>query len=199
MDDIINPKDYPNMTQREVEERVRAIRAHFERFGFRPDIAGEHDFRLAFKATFDFCIKPKGICLVGGPGSGKTKLMDLVKASIPSSRKFNLFDAQDCEWLVDHDTFDMWMEKTALFLDDVGTERDANNYGVRSNVFADFIGRHYERMATGRHVARLFMTTNLAGDELISKYGARVFSRMKELFAFVKFEGGDHREMVVLK
>ena len=143
----------------------------------------------------------KNVYLFGPIGCGKTFLANYLFKCFFDEHSFkviNLADADHCEWLTDTDCFDVIMKYRALSLDDVGVERDINEYGIKSNPFADFINRYYNRALRGEYRPLLFATSNLTPDELVGKYGARVFSRLKQLFTFARFTGEDKRELKII-
>ena len=84
--------------------------------------------------------------------------------------------------------------KQLLMLDDIGTEPEViNHYGTKINWFKDFIELYYLENKT---FSGLMLTTNLGGEELESRYGYRVRSRIREMFNVIKLESDDLRGKV---
>lgn len=84
--------------------------------------------------------------------------------------------------------------KQLLLVDDVGTEPEViNHYGTKINWFKDFIELYYLENKTFNG---LMLTTNLGGEELESRYGYRVRSRIREIFNVIKLESDDLRGKV---
>lgn len=81
-----------------------------------------------------------------------------------------------------------------LLLDDIGTEPEViNHYGTKINWFKDFIEMYYLENKTFNG---LMVTTNLGGEELESRYGYRVRSRIREMFNVISLKGDDLRGKV---
>lgn len=72
---------------------------------------------------------------------------------------------------------------TILFVDDIGVERDAHNYGERINVFNQIVDE------AERNNWLLIITTNLTTDEIKEKYGERTLDRLRALTRLVLFKG----------
>lgn len=70
-----------------------------------------------------------------------------------------------------------------LFIDDIGVERDAHNYGERTNVFNQIVDD------AERNGFLLIITTNLTLDEIKEKYGERTLDRLRALTRLVLFKG----------
>lgn len=73
--------------------------------------------------------------------------------------------------------------KKFVVIDDVGTESIYNNYGSKSESFADLI-----TMAE-HNSSIVFITTNLTSQQFLDRYGERILSRIDKLCRIIKFEG----------
>jgi len=78
-----------------------------------------------------------------------------------------------------------------LYLDDVGTEEPiVNHYGTKINWFKNFIEMYYLK---NKPFNKLIISTNNSFDEIESKYGFRVRSRIKDMFNIIDVQGKDMR------
>lgn len=130
--------------------------------------------------------KGQGLFLVGSVGRGKSIIAEKVLKVLFFGRfkkVVNVFHAQDLGKKLDE-----VRNKKFIVIDDVGTESPHNEYGVKSEAFADLIA-YAERKA-----AVVFITTNLTSEELIERYGERIIDRIQKLCRIVKLEGKSLRK-----
>ena len=163
-----------------------------ENHGFMKSIAGEADFNAAVKACMIMAESPKlGLIVSGKYGVGKTKLIKAISSVMACRPIFvNLGDPNDLEKLTDE-----WMDYYAcnlyernVILDDLGAEKPVNEFGVRSEIVADFIIR-YHLYGKGR----LIISTNLNTAGVDDRYGGRVLSRLKDKCVPLRLTGNDKR------
>ena len=76
-----------------------------------------------------------------------------------------------------------------ILLDDLGAENIKNEYGVKRDIAGEFICRYHTR---GK--GRLFITTNLTGEQLLDRYGGRVVDRLKQMCVPVRMTGTSKRK-----
>jgi len=135
--------------------------------------------------------KNKGFLIMGGTGTGKTKIsnafIDVLRkffkihiAFTPSYKFVEDFTKLQYEGIINQ-------TKYTKFIDDLGSENLFNNYGVTTNVLLEFIYRAYDAKLV------CFATTNLDPASLKKFYGERGYSRMVEMFNFFTLKGGDKR------
>lgn len=143
----------------------------------------------------------KGIMLAGPVGCGKTEMMDFFKYNFYDS--FIVVSCRDLTYsysklgdeaikrynglipFVDvHLSYGQ--NKVGVCFDDMGTEDDRKNYGNESNVMADVMLNRYDNKRN--LIRKTHVTTNLTTDEMESRYGSRVRSRMREMFNLVVFD-----------
>ena len=87
--------------------------------------------------------------------------------------------------------------RCSVILDDLGAESAITDYGIKRETAAEFVVRYHrqrmaERVADGP-TRRLFVTTNLTGEQIAERYTARLTSRIKELCIPLHLKGADKR------
>lgn len=169
-----------------------------ETVGWKESVAGD-DFSLFVDAVVKAMATPnKGVIVSGDYGCGKTSAM---KALLQHGEMFmnTIFDmnvpenVQYLDMSANASGMDYIFNQTnAVLIDDLGAESLINNYGIKRDLVGEFICRLHTRGGI-----RLFITTNLRGDEIADRYSGRVASRLKDLCVPVRFKGGDKREWVL--
>ena len=97
-----------------------------------------------------------------------------------------------CAELLDERVWPTWNAETlerSVILDDLGSESPVSDFGIRRELASEFIVRYHSR---GQR--RLFVTTNLTGQQMLDRYGPRICSRIKELTLPLNLTGGDKRK-----
>ena len=165
-----------------------------QRGGFYKKIAGE-DFGVAVKAVTESINSGRGLFLTGTCGCGKTHLLKTLFKFPFSSPKYWV----DCGdptsvWLLDPKQNSRFTEmlSTNLFLDDLGTEIKVE-YGRRSDWVGEFI-----RMYHARGTRRLFISTNLTGEQLLDKYDLRIADRIMDMCVVCRMSGISKRPKTVI-
>ena len=182
----------PEPAAEKVERASRILASN----GWNPNVAGEADFTAASgewaRCT---CVPKKGLFIHGGFGCGKTMLMEAIRRAV-GGLWVNLANPDEAERL-DAKAWPNWnadaMRRT-VFLDDLGAESAASEYSVRRELAGEFIAA-YHRMGEGR----LYVTTNLSGEEMVERYSSRVCSRLKELCLPLHLTGADRRKWSAAK
>lgn len=143
----------------------------------------------------------KGIILKGPVGCGKTTLMKAFSKNIYQS-----YAVVSCR-RISSDYKDKGMngiykysdvvenKMAALFygqdqqgwcFDDLGAEGNRKNFGDELNVMTEIFSNWYDRRGIGFN--KIHITTNLGASEIEERYGARIRSRMREMFNLIDFD-----------
>lgn len=147
----------------------------------------------------------KGVCFIGGVGSGKTKrakflslfgnidMMDAAEMcaawetmeNIADYKAFLKADGKEQQYGVIPQNF------CDLIIDDLGTEAEKyTSYGTVSDVMVQYvIPFRYAIFPRWR----TFFTTNLTKQQLRDRYGERCWSRLNEMCAFIPVKHEDRR------
>lgn len=139
----------------------------------------------------------KGLLMFGGVGVGKTKLMECfewnpkgsyaVKSCREISEQFARggFEAmQIFKGLMRGQRNDFNQVEYGICFDDLGEEKSKKHFGNESNVMEDILLARYQRKELWKFT---HITTNLTVEQIEEIYGARVRSRMREMFIAVDF------------
>lgn len=138
----------------------------------------------------------KGLLIAGGCGLGKTMLGYLVLARIIGQEEWawettcnNILSPRfACVHATElNENRKLVLSKDVVFIDDVGTESMANDYGEKHLVFSEVVDNLERRNGL------LVVTTNLIPSQITEKYGARTLSRLKSLCESITFNGKDLR------
>lgn len=150
----------------------------------------------------------KGICLTGLPGVGKTHLLNffsknpkqsyLLTTCGDVSEKFRTSWEYEGVSTIDYYSSTPKASQPQPFnheilgfcFGDLGTEDDKNNYGNKMNVLNEIFFNRYEK-SVPFHMTHF--TTNLNGDEIKERYGARFYDRLKETCNWIVLNGESFR------
>lgn len=88
------------------------------------------------------------------------------------------------------DTIIKSYSKGKLYIDDLGAEKEASNYG-KEDIFSRLLELRYnEFLEKG---TKTFITTNYSLHDFKNRYGIRVADRLKEMFNIVEIDGYSRR------
>ena len=145
----------------------------------------------------------KGVLLIGKPGTGKSLMMRIFAEYIKFDDLFFFsegkrismqYDIKACNDIVNefensgHDVAANYARRRIICFDDLGEEKkEAVYFGSRENVMQTLIERRYQNSVI------TLATTNFNIDSLGEMYGARVKSRIYEMFNIMILPGTDRR------
>lgn len=152
----------------------------------------------AFELQGDGFSMDKGIMLYGPVGCGKTSLMKMFAIN-----SFKPFAIASCRSVADSYAVEgspalyryaalqpvfpeqnFGLSEIGRCFDDLGTEDDKKNFGNQVNVMQDILFKVYDAGLKGN----FHLTTNIIGDQIEDQYGARIRSRMREMFNVLIFD-----------
>ena len=145
-----------------------------------------------------------GFLLCGTPGNGKTSLLYALQSAIEWMRHAGLFSTAYGQYDMDNlqivsaktlvaesgkaGLIEQYKRKPLLGIDDMGNEPgEILSYGNALTPLVDVIEARYN--------ARLFtvITTNLTGQQIREKYGARIADRLNEMMCIVVYKDDTFR------
>ena len=160
--------------------------------GWLREVAGERDFAAAARACAKVAANRRaGLLVWGGFGSGKTALVRALCSMLVKPPIWVDLGSPEKAELLDARVWPYWNDVAlghCVVLDDLGAEATLNDYGIRRELAGEFVVRYHLR-----GMGRLFVTTNLSGEELEARYTMRVCSRLKDLAIPLHLKGGDKR------
>lgn len=130
----------------------------------------------------------KGILLTGPVGCGKTSLMKLLRHIVPHQKSYKIIPCRNTVFSFNHigyKTIEDYGNEKFFCFDDLGVEPSGKHYGKDCNVMGEILLSRYDLFLKNK--IKTHCTTNLNAQELESRYGNRVRSRMRQLFNLVAF------------
>ncbi len=144
----------------------------------------------------------KGLLFMGSTGTGKTVYLKALSLMLGYSNnfKFKIYTGFEMERLYqldpnDGDVFQLQSAlKSKMFgIDDLGEEHTSiKRYGTEINVGIDTLTQRHQLFTDKGYLT--FATTNLNAEMIGKKYGARIESRIYEMFNLIGVKGKDRRK-----
>ncbi len=128
----------------------------------------------------------RGLFLFGNCGRGKTILSCYAIKAILLKYSRKIVSCYDVQQL--NSNPDEILKKHIVCIDDVGTEDLSISFGQRRLPFAELMD------AAEKQGKLVIITTNLTGEEISLKYGARVMDRIKATTERIAFNGESLRK-----
>ena len=142
----------------------------------------------------------KSIILHGNVGSGKTKIMEILRLCNFDDRSFGIKECRDMSerFLAENYNGIHVFGKGAvsvnkfrhMLFDDLGAENDINYFGNKVNVMSDIITDRYKHYVNSN--LKTHLTTNLTKEQIESEYDARIISRLNQMSNFVVLGGSSN-------
>lgn len=137
-----------------------------------------------------------GLIFQGTIGSGKTTLMyamyGLYKQLVSPVIYTTAYDlhTQFKHYLEKEDSrYEEILKAKYLFLDELGSEPErCQSYGTDYTPVQNLISYRYDRKLP------TVVTTNLADDKILDRYGPRMMDRINEMFSILRFKGDSYRK-----
>lgn len=144
-----------------------------------------------FETEFGYSFK-KGLLIRGIAGLGKTHIVRCVEGN-PLNPILTLSMLEISDVVKHEGDYEINLAgKKVIYLDDVGTEEPVVvHFGTRIAFFKNFIESYYLKT---KQYNRLILSTNNSFDEIESRYGFRVRSRLKEMVNIIDVTGKDMRK-----
>lgn len=147
-------------------------------------------FMAEYDTVRDWQPRTKGLRLVGQTGRGKTFFFEIFRKYFPQVEIVSLplavrdfarcgmsrFDEGDCRW-------------SPVVIDDLGREAAANYMGTKFDITPIIL----QREQAWRRGILTFFTTELSTQEIATRYGAHVASRISAMSDVIECKGGCRR------
>lgn len=150
------------------------------------------DFRRGEK---DWNDAHKGVALLGNVGTGKTILLsyvalliDVAVFNVPELSRVYAVSGAEAFWNRVMDRTNVGQD---MVLDDLGAETESKYFGAPFPI-VDLLYRRYDLWKSSGH--RLWVSSNLTGQELSARYGERVSDRLREMTVVVPATGKSLRK-----
>ena len=137
-----------------------------------------------------------GLLLQGTIGSGKTTLMYAMYGLYKQLASPVIFTtAYDLHAHFKHQQerepsrYEEFLRAKYLFVEEAGAEPErCQSYGTDYTPVQNLISYRYDRKLP------TIITTNLADDKLLDRYGPRMMDRINEMFSILRFKGDSYRK-----
>ncbi len=123
----------------------------------------------------------RGLFLYGDCGRGKSFLARYVLPAIILNYMQKVVSVYDVQQM--NRNLDEVLTKHIISLDDIGTEEVSMQYGNRRFAFAEVMD------AAEKYGKLVIISTNLCRDEIVRRYGERVFERIISMTRRIEFKG----------
>lgn len=142
---------------------------------------------------------PHGYILAGSTGNGKSTLLRLIKRHGFAGRGEFGWRYREATAMRDELVSaggaaieePSWSAR-CLLIDDLGTEKPANIYGVKTEAMHEIIDARWNWHERG---GRTIIAANLRAEEIQPRYGERAWSRIRGMCRVVKLETPDQRRV----
>ena len=137
-----------------------------------------------------------GLLFQGTIGSGKTTLMyamyGLYKqfaSPVIYTTAYDLHTQFKHQLEKEASRYEEFLRAKYLFLDELGSEPErCQSYGTEYTPVQNLISYRYDRKLP------TIVTTNIADDKILDRYGPRMMDRINEMFSILRFKGDSYRK-----
>lgn len=115
--------------------------------------------------------------------------MKLLRHIVPHQKSYKIIPCRNAVFSFNHigyKTIEDYGNEKFFCFDDLGVEPSGRHYGKDCNVMGEILLSRYDLFLKNK--IKTHCTTNLNAQELESRYGNRVRSRMRQLFNLVAFD-----------
>jgi len=143
----------------------------------------------------------KGLLLSGPVGCGKTSLMKLLPHLAPHKTNYEIIPTRNIVFnfnATGFEVLDKYNETRNYCFDDLGIEPTGCHYTKECNVMGEILLSRHDLYINSKNSERIHskthITTNLNAEELETRYGSRVRSRLREMLNVIAFDSNDKRQ-----
>ncbi len=216
----LQPKPIPKMTVEQAKQRFYQVATELTRPPVHHPRHKTHKYVIdeENKAVVNFVLMyfgyaplPEGVCrntpahskgllLAGNYGSGKSVLLEVHKKMKWKNNAFRMVSAHEivAKYDADGEAGIKTYLSGNLAIDDLGTEELGRYYGKQEDVLKRILELRY--ILFKREGKKTHATTNLDINEITERYGARIGSRLNEMFNILylgaKADSRDFRKML---
>lgn len=191
-------KKKPEISEEERINKIKEATKILGEKGLIPPNKAIAEATIRFLAESKLGIREKGLFFIGGVGTGKTVALKIIN----SFRNYDFIESHQltedskgrkCSSSFIKETFLKYMteDNKNIIIDDLGDELTINNYGIKSEFMAEVI-RERNKTFISRGDLTL-ISSNLGYDDLKSRYGQRIISRIEQMCEVVVCNGDDLR------
>lgn len=187
INDIINEKNSNNRKPKRFiikEDRQRVKELFNYVFKTTDKTVLNYEFLPEYEKIIDWLMdsEGKGLYLAGNFGQGKSNiLMNVIPVLFQYYHNYTMRPVK----AIDINNVRLI---GAYCIDDIGTETIENDYGTKKDKISEAIQSCEDEMRL------LILSTNLSKDEIIERYGLRIYDRIQRLCKVVVFTGESLRK-----
>jgi len=130
----------------------------------------------------------KGLLFFGNVGIGKSFAVE----TIANLKGYKIYESKSLSkmFLLNEEVF--WEKidtHNTIVIDDIGDEITINNYGTKTEAIGEAITHRYKLFES--HCVKTIFASNYCVEDIIGRYGDRIFSRLGGMCECVNIENGD--------
>ena len=192
-------KDFNNNKQKE----ERSLTHQFFKHNYNDKNKELFNILVRFSAAYKYRANKRGLFLCAkkndlNTGVGKTLGMmvmsSIFEVKLRSMMKLtDRYENESASFLDQINNYTTYgsPHRRDLIVDDVGAETITNRYGKKEELFIKVVEERYNKYIQQNEITHF--TSNLGKDELINRYGERVWSRLNQMCNIHEVSGFDQR------